>query len=152
MDSHRLGRCAQRGMALTAIRILGYVIALTGLVFFIGLAGLIGLFVYLFSGTCDDVIPVPVVNGRGDVAEEQLQVCTGIGTVLNYSITLQLRDASAPRTLVQFSPSPDVAGDTYLQWTDDDMLTVDLGKVSWVSPKIHRVGSVSVNYIYIEIQ
>jgi len=47
-------------------------------------------FAYLFSDTCDNVIPTPVSNARGDVAEERLQACTGIGTVLNYSITLQV--------------------------------------------------------------
>jgi hypothetical protein len=69
---------------------------------------LIGLFAYLFSDSCDDTIPTPVTNARGDVAEEQLQVCTGIGTVLNYSITLQPQGARLARTLVQYTPEADV--------------------------------------------
>jgi hypothetical protein len=118
-------------------------------VFFLSLAGLIGLFAYLFSDTCDDTIPTPVTNARGDVAEEQLQVCTGIGTVLNYSITLQPQGARLARTLVQYTPEADGAK---LRWIDNDTLGIDLGKVRVVWGEVDRVGSILVAYSYSKIE
>jgi hypothetical protein len=108
----------------------------------LGLAGLIGLFAYLFSDTCDDTIPTPITNARGDVVEEQLQVCTGIGTVLNYSVTLQLQGAMAAKTLVQYSPE---AKDTKLHWIDNNTLIVDLSKVHSVWSKVDKLGSIHIN-------
>ncbi|MGH6823046.1 MAG: hypothetical protein ACRECP_08650 [Methylocella sp.] len=47
------------------------------------------VFVLAMPWNCDDMIPTPVTNSRGDVAEEEMRACTGIGTIINYSITLQ---------------------------------------------------------------
>lgn len=102
----------------------------------------------MFSDTCNNVIPTPISNARGDSAEENLQVCTGIGTVLNYSITLQPRGAAAPRTLVQYSPSADVNDQTTLRWINDDTLSVDLGRVRWIRRKLFKVGAIRIAYSY----
>jgi len=101
-------------------------------------------FAYLFSDTCDNVIPTPVLNARGDVAEERLQVCTGIGTVLNYSITLQVHGRTTVWTLVKFDePS---RGYPIIHWIDDDALSINLGKVRSVWGKVNRVGSIRITY------
>jgi len=63
---------------------------------------------------CDDIRLTPVPNRRGDVAEEELRACTGIGTILNYSITLRLRNVEAPTTIARYSPLSDQNDDTTL--------------------------------------
>jgi hypothetical protein len=93
---------------------------------------------------CDDIRPTPVPNKRGDVAEEKVQACTGIGTVLNYSITLRPRDVKTQTTIVKYSPLFDQNDDTTLRWIDDDTLSIDLGKVRWISPKTSKVGSIQI--------
>jgi hypothetical protein len=149
MDPDRLGRRGPWSVALKMRRFVNYFIIVSASVFFLSLAGLIGLFAYLFSDTCDDTIPMPVANARGDIAEEQLQVCTGIGTVLNYSVTLQPQGTTAAKTLVQYTPQAD---HTKLRWIDDDILAVDLGKVRAVWSMVDKVGSIHITYSYTETE
>ncbi|MGB6176598.1 MAG: hypothetical protein WBF43_09755 [Methylocella sp.] len=130
-------------------RFVNYFIVVSASVFFLSLAGLIGLFAYLFSDTCDDTIPTPVTNARGDVAEEQLQVCTGIGTVLNYSVTLQPQGATAAKTLVQYTPQ---TGEAKLRWTDDDTLMIDLGKVRAIWARVDEVGPIHITYTFTKVE
>jgi len=108
----------------------------------------VAFFLYMFRDSCNNAIPNPVSNERGDIAEEWLQVCSGIGTVLNYSITLRPRGAKAPQTLVEYSPSTEANDDTTLRWIDNDMLNVDLGKVRAVWGKVSRLGSIRITYSY----
>jgi hypothetical protein len=35
-----------------------------------------------------------------------------------------------------------------LRWIDDNTLSIDLGKVYWVSSRLHKVGSVRIIYTY----
>jgi hypothetical protein len=105
-------------------------------------------FLYMFRDSCDDVTPVPLVNARGDVAEERVQICSGIGIVVNYSVTLQPRGAKAMQTIVEYSPSDDVHDVPKLYWFDDDTLGVHLGKVSAVWGQIDKLGSIHITYSY----
>lgn len=108
----------------------------------------IAVFMFVFYDSCDDITPTPVSNARGDVAEEELQICSGIGTDFDYSISLKPQGAKAARTIVQFSPSTDVSHDRILRWIGDDTLNVDLGKVRAVWGKVWRVGSIRISYTY----
>ena len=97
---------------------------------------------------CDDLMPIPVTNGRGDVAEEQVRACTGIGTILNYSITLQPRNVNTQITIVKYSPLSDQNDDTALRWIDDDTLVIDLGEVRSVWSQVDKIGSIHITYSY----
>lgn len=106
------------------------------------------VFVLAMPWNCDDLMPIPVINGRGDVVEEQVRACTGIGTILNYSITLQTRNVKTQITVVKYSPVSDQNDDTTLRWIDDDTLIVDLGKVRSVWSQVDKVGSIRITYVY----
>ncbi len=85
-------------------------------------------------------------NSRGDLVEKYIKACTGFGTVVDYSIVLQLRGDQKTRTLVEHDR-------LYYQypkfrWINDDLLNIDLGEVSWVSLKTDRVGSIRITYLY----
>ncbi|HEY4848549.1 MAG TPA: hypothetical protein VIH87_12355 [Methylocella sp.] len=34
------------------------------------------------------------------------------------------------------------------RWIDDDTLSIDLGKVEWISRKVDKVGSIRITYSY----
>lgn len=108
--------------------------------------------VVLFSipWNCDDTEPTPAPNTRGDVAEEEVHICTGIGTILNYSITLRPRNSKAQTTIVKYSPLSDQNDDTTVRWIDDDTLMIDLGKVHSVWSRVDRVGSIRITYTYVK--
>jgi len=91
-----------------------------------------------------------VANGRGDVVEGRVQACTLIGTVENYFITLQIHIHPRfypRRTLIGYSPVGD--HDPVLRWIDDNTLSVDLGKVSWVSARLDKVANIRIVYNYV---
>jgi hypothetical protein len=85
-------------------------------------------------------------NARGDVVEEYIKACTGFGTVVDYSIVLQVRGEKKTTTLVEhdrlYYEYPK------FRWIDDNTLSIDLGKVEWISLKTDRVGSIRITYTY----
>jgi hypothetical protein len=85
-------------------------------------------------------------NGRGDVVEEYIRACTGFGTVVDYSIVLQLRGDEKTTKLVEH----DRLSYEYpkFRWIDNDTLSIDLGKVEWISRKVDKVGSIRITYSY----
>ena len=113
----------------------------------------VGKFAYAVRNSCDYSFPYPLaINTRGDRAEGQIETCTLIGTIINYSVTLQIQSDRRiwPRkTLIGYSPAGD--HDPILRWIDDNTLSVDLGKVSWVSPRLDKVGSVGILYSFVMV-
>jgi hypothetical protein len=85
-------------------------------------------------------------NARGDVVEEYIRACTGFGTVVDYSIVLQLRGDEKTTKLVEH----DRLSYEYpkFSWINDDTLSIDLGKVDWIARKVHKVGSIRITYTY----
>ena len=85
-------------------------------------------------------------NARGDVVEEYERACTGFGTVIDYSIVLQLSGDEKTTTLVEH----DRLHYEYpkFRWIGNDTLSIDLGKVEWISRKVDKVGSIQINYTY----
>jgi hypothetical protein len=104
-----------------------------------------GLF---FPGGCDErmVQDRSVSNGRGEIAGEYLEACTGFGTVVNYSVVLRPHGDARTITLVCY----DEASYAYpkLRWLDDDALVVELGKVNFAWSKRKSVGSIRISYVY----
>lgn len=84
-------------------------------------------------------------NARGDVAAEYVRDCTGIGTVVDCS-TLQLHGDKKTAKLVEHSDP--LYGYPKFRWINDDTLMIDLGKVSSVSQKAGKVGSIHISYVY----
>ena len=85
-------------------------------------------------------------NARGDVVEEYERACTGFGTVVDYSIVMQLRGDEKTTKLVEhdwlYYEYPK------FRWINDDSLMIDLGKVHSVWSTIHKVGSIRITYTY----
>ncbi|WP_139223562.1 hypothetical protein [Methylocapsa palsarum] len=115
---------------------------------FLNLAIFAGQFLYVVGNPCDDMKSSPgAVNQRGDIAEARVQACTLIGTVENYYVTLQIHiypRLYPKKILVGYSPVGD--HDPILRWIDDNTLSVDLGKVSWISSRPDRVGNIRILY------
>jgi hypothetical protein len=118
------------------------------LVLVIGFAGVIGVVFYLFSGGCDEGMAEDrrAPNARGDVVAEYAKACTGIGTVVDFSVTLQLHGAEKATTLVE-NDDP-WQGYPKFRWVDDDTLMIDLGRVRWIAQKTGRVGPIHITYVY----
>jgi hypothetical protein len=99
---------------------------------------------------CDEgpVIDQRSTDSRGDVVEEYIKTCTGFGTVVDYSIVLQLVGDKKTTKMVEhdrlYYEYPK------LHWIDDETLRIDLGEVDWISLKTDRVGSIRVTYSYAE--
>jgi hypothetical protein len=85
-------------------------------------------------------------NARGDVVEEYERACTGFGTVVDYSIVLQLRGDVKTMTLVEhdrlYYEYPK------FRWINDDTLSIDLGKVDSIGSTVHKVGPIRITYTY----
>ncbi len=96
-----------------------------------------------FEGMTEDT---SVANGRGDVAGEYLEACTGFGTVVNYSVVLRRHGETAAITLVRFD-EPTYAYPK-LRWLDDDALVIELGKVNFVWSKRSSAGPIRISYVY----
>lgn len=85
-------------------------------------------------------------NARGDVVANYIKVCSAVGTFVDYSIILQLHADEKPTKLVDHS---DTQNDyPKFHWINDDMLMIDLGKVSWIRSPVHTLGSVKITYSY----
>jgi hypothetical protein len=97
---------------------------------------------------CDEgpVTDRSATNGRRDVVEEYIEACTGFGTVVDYSIVLQLRGDEKTTTLVEHDRL--YYGHPKFRWIDDDTLSIDLGKVDSVGSTVHKVGSIRITYTY----
>ncbi len=97
---------------------------------------------------CDEgpVIDRRSTNTRGDVVEEYERACSGIGTVIDYSIVLQLRGDEKTTKLVEhdwlYYEYPK------FRWINDKSLSIDLGKVHSVWSTVHKVGSIRITYTY----
>jgi hypothetical protein len=85
-------------------------------------------------------------NARGDVVEEYIRACTGFGTVVDYSIVMQLRGDEKTTKLVEhdrlYYEYPK------FRWINNDTLSIDLGKVDSVGSTVHKVGSIRITYTY----
>lgn len=118
-----------------------------GLVLIVGI-GWIRLLFSLVSGGCDEgpFSDWNSANKRGDVAALYAKACTGIGTIVDYSTTLQLHGEKKATTLAEHGDPRH--GYPKFHWIDDDTLMIDLGKVNWVSPQAGKVGSIHITYAY----
>ncbi len=108
---------------------------------------------YLVHSSCDFMEnSSPAINSRGDKAQAQLEACKMVGSFENYSIRLQAH-VSWPfwpsETLIEYAPQGD--DEPVLSWLDDDTLSVDLGRVVWVSHALEHVGNTHIRYNYILI-
>ena len=98
---------------------------------------------------CDEgpITDQSATNARGDVVEEYIKACTGFGTVVDYSILLQLHGDEKMATLAEHSdPQQDYPK---FRWLGDDALMIDLGKVRWIRSLVHKVAGVNITYVYI---
>ncbi|MGH6847797.1 MAG: hypothetical protein ACREC0_10260 [Methylocella sp.] len=85
-------------------------------------------------------------NARGDVAAEYAKTCTGVGTVVEYSVVLQAQGTEKLVTLVEHSqPHYDYPK---FRWIDDDTLVIDVGEIRSVWAQVDRVGSIHITYLY----
>ena len=154
MENKRLGGRPQRRLALKLWRMLKWTVISFSIVCALTVALFLGLIAYLSRDTCEDTVPSPVVrNSRGDTAEGQVQVCTWIGTVVNEYITLQIHEPTRiwpKKTLIDYDPAGP-GRDPVLRWLNDTTLSVDLGRVYWVSSRANRVGNIHIIYIYSKV-
>jgi hypothetical protein len=97
---------------------------------------------------CGEEKGIMVSNKRGDIAAETLRVCFGFGAFVDYSITLQTKQSEKAMKLVEYAPSSATGASVRLRWIDDDILSIDLGKVRSVWSKIEKLGSIHVTYSY----
>ncbi len=150
--AYALGR-SKLHWAPRTLRILKWIAISLSLALVVGAALFIGTLAYQLRNACDDMTTSPVVaNSRGDRVEGHLQACTFIGTVENYYITLQIasqRRLWPEKRLIDYGPVDD--SDPILRWENDNMLTVDLGKVYWVTPRLNQVGAIHVAYKYVMV-
>lgn len=99
--------------------------------------------------SCDLIdTSAPVANHRGDTAQGRLKACKILASTEDYSVVLRSHAIWAlwPKTLIDYSPVGD--DDPALRWIDEKTLSVDLGKVSWVSPRLDKAGDIKVVYTY----
>jgi hypothetical protein len=140
-------------LVLAALRCLKWITLTFFLAVFLNATIFVGEFAYAVRNSCDDMkASTAVANGRGDIAEGRAQICTLIGTVENDYVALQIhvdRRLRPAKTLIGYSPIDD--HDPVLRWVDDDTLSVDLGKVSWVSPRLDKVGTIRILYSYVMV-
>jgi hypothetical protein len=121
-------------------------LALLILLAFVGGLLLIGS---LFPGGCDHGMfdDAKASNGRGDTVGEYIDVCTGLGTTIDYSIVLQPHGEDRTITLLDHAETHD--GYPKMRWIDDNTVSVDLGEVDWVSWWPRRsFGDIRINYTY----
>lgn len=86
------------------------------------------------------------VNARGDLVAEYAKACTGVGTIVDYSVVLQAQGTEKLMTLVEHSEP--YYGYPKFHWIDDNTLMIDLGKVRSVWAQLDRVGSIHITYVY----
>jgi hypothetical protein len=117
--------------------------------FLIRVANEIGTFLYLFG--VDPFEPCVIAhgnfakNGRGDLVEGQARVCSIFSS--EDRIGLSLADKMDFIALVYYDQRPN-SREPGFRWLDDDQLSVDLGKVTWLTPQISQLGHVKISYTY----
>jgi hypothetical protein len=83
-------------------------------------------------------------NSRSGVAGEYYRICTGFGTIVDYSIAIQLHGDPEYITLARFDD------DSYptFRWVNDDRLVVRYGKAhfSWWWWPSHKIGNIRITY------
>lgn len=153
MENKRLGGRPHGRLAIILWRVLKWTVNSFSIVCALTVVLFLGLIAYLSRNTCDDTAPSPVVrNSRGDTAEGQVQVCTWIGTVVNSYITIQVHEPTRiwpKKTLIDYDSADN--RDPVLRWLNDATLSVDLGRVYWVSSRANRVGNIHIIYIYSKV-
>jgi hypothetical protein len=97
---------------------------------------------------CGEEIGATRSNKRSDVAAENLRVCFGLGSFVDYSITLQTKETGKAMKLVEYAPSSDAEAPVTLRWIDDDTLMIDLGTVHSIWSQVDKVGSIRITYVY----
>jgi hypothetical protein len=133
-------------------RVLKWTITILGLASVVGVTLFIWLFYYLTSDSCDSGIIYSTQNTRGDIARSEIEICKFFATVVNTSITVQVHDYPNiwPKKKIIDYDSADNR-DPVLRWLNDATLSVDLGRVYWVSARANRVGNIHIIYIYSKV-
>ncbi len=112
------------------------------------LVGAVLLVRLLFPDGCDHGMAESdsASNARGDKVGEYIEACTGFGTVVDYSIVLQPQGENRNITLLRHGETKD----SYpkVRWIDDNTVSVDLGKVDWVSSRRDKFGDIRIVYAY----
>jgi hypothetical protein len=86
-------------------------------------------------------------NGRGDLVEDQTRDCAIIGSAAEDRMGLGLADTEDFIALVYYDQGPN-SREPVLLWLADDHVSVDLGKVKWLTPQISQLGHVKINCSY----
>jgi hypothetical protein len=111
----------------------------------------VGAFLYAFGP--DLIKPCMIAhgnsakNGRGDLVEDQVRDCAIIGSAEEDRIGLRLADTEDFSALVYYHQGPNLH-EPVLHWLDDDHVSVELGKVTWLTPQISDFGHVKISYTY----
>jgi hypothetical protein len=107
-------------------------------------------FIVLFTipWNCDEGMAEDrrAANVRGDVVAEYAKACTGVGTVVDYSVVLQAQGTEKITTLVKHSELS--YGYPKFRWIDDDTLVIDLGEARSVWSQVDKIGSIQIAYSY----
>ena len=153
MDRKGLGRCVPRRLAGTMRVRLWWAVVAAFLVLLVAFGPeLLRLGMLLtIPWNCDEGMAADwrAVNARGDIVAAYDKACTGVGTVVDHSVVLQLRGADKVTTLVEHSEL--YYGYPKFRWIDDDTLSVDIGKVRAVWGEVDRVGSIHITYAYTKV-
>jgi hypothetical protein len=96
---------------------------------------------------CMNAREAQVVNGRGILAEAMARYCAAIGLPNETRLGLHLTDESGDAVLVYYEPQAN-RDPPVLRWVDAQNLSVDLGKVKWLTPPIGHLGRVTISYSY----
>ncbi len=142
-------------MTASAWRVVKWTLIAYASIVGVGAAIVIGVVFYVVNSgpdSCSSGVldSIETANARGDAARAEKKNCFLFAAFVNTSISLQLHDAngiSPKKTLIDFEFA-DNAGDPILRWVDDNTLSVDLGKVYWVSSRFTRWGQVRIIYTY----
>jgi hypothetical protein len=140
LDRKRLGGCPQRLLENQMKKHFKWVMFAGVVLILLMAAPTIPQLVVLLAipWKCDEGTSNGVNNALGDIVAVHARACTGVGTIVDYSVVLQAHGAATATTLVEFNEP--YSGYPKFRWINDDSLSVDLGKLSWVSLKTDRVG------------
>jgi hypothetical protein len=86
------------------------------------------------------------VNARGDVVAEYAKACTGVGTLVDYSVVLQAQGTGTLMTLVKHCELS--YGYPKFRWIDSDTLVIDLGKVHSVWSQVDKADHIRITYSF----
>ena len=147
----------ERKLAMTpfAWRVVKWTLIAYGSIVGVGAAIVIGLVFYVVNSgpdSCSSGVldSIETENARGDAARAEIKNCFLFAAFVNTSISLQLHGAngiSPKKTLIDFEWAAD-SNEPILHWIDDNTLSVDLGKVYWISSRLTKFGSVRIIYTY----